>query len=198
MTLDTPPPAGPSKAKRQIMHQAALLFAEKGYGGVGISEVGDMAGLGKGALYYHIGSKEELLFDIMTDYMQQLNTAASAILTDATGTRDRIAALSTSFMDTMFQSRAEMTVCFREVHSLGLEKRGSVIGLHTAYQRTWEKVFAEGAELGDCRPMPRIETKALLGMYFYSFLWLRSDGPASSAEIAASFARIVQSAVLVG
>ena len=109
---------GISRAKREIMQKAADLFAERGFGSVGISEVGEVAGLGKGALYYHINSKEELLYSIMTDYIIQLIAAGHRILETETNTRRRIVALSESFMATMFQSRAAMTVCFREVHSL--------------------------------------------------------------------------------
>ncbi len=198
MTKDipaAPPKPAIPKAKRQIMHKAAALFAERGFGGVGISEVGDVAGLGKGALYYHIGSKEELLFDIMTDYMLQLNAAGAEILQTIPGTQDRVAALSASFMDTMFANRSEMTVCFREVHSLGQDKRTTVHGLHADYQRIWERCFAEGAAAGQCRDVPRLQTKALLGMYFYSFLWVRVDGTATSAEIARTFSDIVLGAI---
>jgi AcrR family transcriptional regulator len=187
-----------SKAKRQIMERAAHLFAERGYGSVGISEVGEVAGLGKGALYYHIGSKEDLLYAIMTDYMMQLNAAGFLILDRVKDTRKRIVKLSESFMETMFRSRAEMTVCFREVHSLGFEKREGVLGLHGEYQRIWEKTFADGAAAGDCRRVPKIECKALLGMYFYSFLWVRTDGQANSSEIAAQFAGIVLRDVMNG
>jgi AcrR family transcriptional regulator len=186
-----------SKAKRQIMEKAAELFAEKGYGGVGISEVGDVAGLGKGALYYHIESKENLLYDIMTDYMTQLVAAAHEILNATSDTSERIERLSVSFMDTMFQSRAEMTVCFREVHSLGPERRQRVLGLHADYQRIWERTFHEGSARGECRAVSRLECKALLGMYFYSFLWVRTQGSAGASDIAAKFANIVLSTVRI-
>lgn len=185
-----------SKAMRQIMTRAAKLFAERGYGSVGISEVGEAAGFGKGALYYHIGSKEDLLFAIMTDYMMNLNLASAEIMQREYGTHERIVELSRAFLETMFISRAEMTVCFREVHSLGTTRREDVLGLHTAYQRIWEQVFEEGAARGECRSISRLECKALLGMYFYSFLWVRTNGNASSLEIADSFARIVIDAAI--
>lgn len=185
----------PSKVKQDIMNKAANLFADRGFGSVGISEVGDVVGLGKGALYYHINSKEELLFSIMSDYMVQLIAAGHHIVEKHADARTRIIALSASFMETMFSSRAAMTVCFREVHSLGPEKRDSVLGLHADYQKIWERTFNEGAEKNECRTVNRLEAKALLGMYFYSFLWVKTDGPATSDEIARSFANIVLAAV---
>jgi TetR/AcrR family transcriptional regulator, cholesterol catabolism regulator len=180
-----------SATKRRIMTLAAELFAEKGYGSVGISEVGEAAGFGKGALYYHIGSKEDLLFEIMTDYMVDLIGAAELIMKTVPESRGRIVELSRSFMSIMFKSRSEMTVCFREVHALGDEKRKGVLAMHAEYQDICIRALKAGEAAGDFRPIPKVEIKALLGMYFYSFLWVKADGPVSLRAIADSFASIV-------
>lgn len=184
-----------SPAKRRVMRVAAELFAEKGYGSVGISEVGDAAGLGKGALYYHIRSKEDLLYDIMTRYMVELIAGAERIMAEVGEPVARVEALSAALVDAVFDTRSEMTVCYREVHSLGDEKRSAVLHLHGDYSRVWARVLAEGAERGVFRPISRTELKALLGMYFYSFLWIRPDGRESSAEVSATFASLLLRAV---
>ena len=69
-----------AKARRKIMQAASRLFAERGYGNVGINEVGQSAGFGKGALYYHIRSKEDLLVSIVSDFLESLiaDSAAAA------------------------------------------------------------------------------------------------------------------------
>ncbi|MEM7442391.1 MAG: TetR/AcrR family transcriptional regulator [Pseudomonadota bacterium] len=186
-----------TQTKREIMDKAAHLFAQKGYGSVGVSEISDMVGFGKGALYYHIRSKEDLLYSIMTDYMVRLVAAAHRILEQHAHTSDRVERLSESFLETMFANKAAMTVCFREVHSLGAGRRDDVLKLHSDYQQIWERTFEDGASAGESRLVNKIETKALLGMYFYSFLWVRTDGSAGSDAIARGFARIVLNAVAI-
>lgn len=188
--LSTPRPDELSESKRMIMEVAAKLFADKGYGSVGISEVGDVAGFGKGALYYHIKSKEDLLFDIMTVYMVELINAARAIEISGASVPERIRALSRSFMEIMFASRPEMTVCFREVHALNDAKRKGVLALHADYQDIWLRVFQDGARQGVLRAMSKTEVKAILGMYFYSFLWIKGDGVMTIDAIAEDFAGI--------
>ncbi|WP_440981511.1 TetR/AcrR family transcriptional regulator [Shinella sumterensis] len=188
--LSTPRPDELSESKRMIMEVAAKLFADKGYGSVGISEVGDAAGFGKGALYYHIKSKEELLFDIMTVYMVELINAARTIEISGASVPERIRALSHSFMEIMFASRPEMTVCFREVHALNDVKRKGVLGLHADYQDIWMRVFHDGARQGVLRALSKIEIKAILGMYFYSFLWIKGDGAMTIDAIAEDFTGI--------
>ena len=177
------------------MAVAAKLFAERGYDGVGISEVGEATGYGKGALYYHIKSKEELLFDIMTVYMMDLIAAARAIAESDLPATARLSALSSSFMAIMFASQAEMTVCFREVHALSEARQKGVLTLHSEYLDVWTRIFSDGAASGEFRPMTRLEIKALLGMFFYSFLWVKTDGPIGVETIAGMFADLTRRAV---
>lgn len=184
-----------SETKRMIMTVAAKLFAEKGYDGVGISEVGEATGFGKGALYYHIKSKEDLLFDIMTVYMMDLVATARAIAGSDLSATARLSALSNSFMSIMFASQSEMTVCFREVHALGDARQKGVLALHSEYLDVWTGILNDGAATGEFRQMTRLEVKALLGMFFYSFLWVKTDGPIGVDTIAGLFADLTRRAV---
>ncbi len=46
---------------RQTLIKAALkVFSEKGYGGTRLEEIADLAGVTRGAIYHHFGSKSEL------------------------------------------------------------------------------------------------------------------------------------------
>ena len=169
-----------SEARRGIMKKAALLFAQKGYGSVGTAEIGQVTGYGKGALYHHIQSKEDLLVDIMTVYLRDLLEDARAIIAAQPDATLRIHALSTSLMEAVVQDNAEMTVCFREVHALSPDRRRDVLRLHGDYFRLWEQVANDGRDAGRLRAIDADELKALLGMYFYSFLWI---GPAREGDI---------------
>src|SRR5579863_8412159 len=49
------------RRRNEIVDEAARLFAARGYHATGVAELGDAVGLGRGALYYYIDSKENLL-----------------------------------------------------------------------------------------------------------------------------------------
>lgn len=70
-----------------------------------------------------------------------------------------------------------------------------MLGMHADYQNVWIRVLKDGELAGDFRPVPKLQIKVLLGMYFYSFLWVRADGPVSLKSLADSFADIVLKAV---
>ncbi|MEQ5829446.1 MULTISPECIES: TetR/AcrR family transcriptional regulator [Sulfitobacter] len=180
-----------SESKRSIMKTAAQLFAEKGYGSVGTAELGAATGHGKGALYHHIRSKEDLLLDIMTLYLHDLLAEAGTILSSDEDAESRIRALSLSLMQAVVQDNAEMTVCFREVHALSPERRRDVLRLHGDYFRLWELVMNEARDAGRLRPVDPDELKAMLGMYFYAFLWVGPQRAGDIEALAAKFSGIV-------
>lgn len=183
-----------SNTMRRIMKDVAPLFAERGYNGVGTAEICSASGYGKGALYHHIGSKEELLYNIMTVYMQDLLADAHATVANITDTEERVHALSLGLMQTVVQTNAEMTVCFREVHALSDFKRRSVLRLHSDYFCIWESVMNDAHDAKVFRPIDTDELKGLLGMFFYSFLWVSSRRGDDSAALADKFAGLVMRA----
>jgi AcrR family transcriptional regulator len=186
--------ASPTRLK--VLQVAASLFADRGYSGVGVNEIGEATGLGRGALYYHISSKEDLLYDITTAYMSDLIADGRTIAARESDPVARVRALSKALMVAISDHLSEMTVCFRELHALTAERRRAVTGLHSDYQAIWTTALADGVASGVFRPTPSVVLKGMLGMYFYSFLWLDPRGPQNAADIGAAFADVVLNTVV--
>ena len=189
--VDPKAAAEPDAQRGRILKISAGLFAEKGYQAVGVAEIGERVGLGRGALYYHIGSKEELLYDIIIEYISDLVATGNVILGNPTDPRTRIELLSRHIMQVVSANMAELTVCFRESDCLTGTRHASVARLHSEYQGIWSKVCEDGARRGVFRRIPAVALKGLLGMYFHSFLWLNPKGKSSADEIADIFSDIV-------
>jgi len=188
-TIDTP--AADKPQKERIRQITAKLFADKGYRAVGVAEIGEAVGLGRGALYYHIGSKEDLLYDIVIRYITKLVTAGHTILYEYSDPHDRVTQLSRYLMQTISGHLSELTVCFREADALTGVRHEEVSRLHLDYQEIWARALKEGAEQGAFRDLNPVALKGIHGMYFYSFLWLNPNGRYTSDEIADIFADIV-------
>ena len=160
-----------SPTRLKVLQVAANLFADRGYSGVGVNEISEATGLGRGALYYHISSKEDLLYDITTAYMSDLITDGRAIAEAETDPVERVRALSRALMMTISEHLSEMTVCFRELHALTDERRRAVTGLHSDYQAIWAMALSDG------------------------LLWLTPRGPQNAADIGNAFADVVLNSV---
>lgn len=175
---------------------SAALFAAKGYNAVGISEIGEAVGLARGALYHHIGSKEELLYNIVIRYIGDLVESGRTITSDLPDPVGRIRLLSRHLMRVISAHINEMTVCFREVNSLTGDRHQLVSRLHADYQHIWAQAIQDGVDSRVFRPMEPVALKGLLGMYFYSFLWLDPGGKQRPEEIADIFSDLVLRAVV--
>lgn len=169
--------------RTRILRAAAQLFAQRGYHAVGMSDIQEAVKLGRGALYHHIRSKEDLLYDISREYIADLADFAARLDRDL-DPRDRIKTLGRHLVLKIASHQAELTVCFREVQSLTDTRHADVMALHSKYERVWRDVLVDGADLGLLRPYDPIVLKGVLGMYFYSYLWMRPDGALSSEIIA--------------
>ncbi len=177
--------------RSRIRGIAAALFAAKGYNAVGVSEIGEAVGLARGALYHHITSKEELLYNIAIRYIGDLVESGRTISDDMPDPVARIRLLSRHLMRVIGAHINEMTVCFREVNSLTGERHAIISQLHTEYQNIWARAIADGVEAGAFRPVEPVALKGILGMYFYSFLWLNPDGHHRPEETADIFSNLV-------
>jgi AcrR family transcriptional regulator len=63
----------------QILRISAELLARSGYHGTRMSDLGTAVGLGRGALYHYIGSKETILYEISSRQLAQMNALADEL-----------------------------------------------------------------------------------------------------------------------
>ena len=62
-------------ARERLLSAAARLFAERGYRAASVDDVAAAAGFSKGAVYWHFGSKEELLHTLIEERLRDRTQA---------------------------------------------------------------------------------------------------------------------------
>ncbi|HEY1130027.1 MAG TPA: TetR/AcrR family transcriptional regulator [Roseateles sp.] len=170
--------------KERILKIAAQLFAKRGFHAVGMSDLQDAVKLGRGALYHHIRSKEDLLYEISREYIRDLAQSAAQLLVEVRDPSERVQRLGTYLVRKIASHQAELTVCFREIQSLTEPRLSEVLEYHSKYERAWRDTMVDGADAGQFRPYDHVTLKAVLGMYFYGYLWM-TPGRAPTAEVIA-------------
>lgn len=183
--------------RERILKTAAELFAARGFHGVGIAELGDAVGLGRGALYHHIRSKEDLLYDISRGYIADLAAHAEGVISGNGTPGERLELLGNYLVQMIANRQSELTVCFREAQSLTGERHVEVMALHARYEGAWKHLMREGEQQGMFRPYDPVVLKGLLGMYFYSYLWMKPSGRIGPKAIADRFNLIALRALAI-
>ncbi|MEN3284549.1 MAG: hypothetical protein V7607_5689 [Solirubrobacteraceae bacterium] len=177
--------------RERLVKAAARLFAKNGYHATSVAELGAAVKLGRGALYHHMGDKENLLEEISIRHVEQMVQYGESVLDSDLTPPDQIRALSRKLMETIAKDLDEITVFFREVHSLRGKARRHVFDQRERYEAIWRTVLDQGVERGYFRMGGPLVTKALLGMHNYSYVWISKSGELPATDIADLFCDLV-------
>jgi len=180
-----------SRQKQLIAKKAAQLFAKRGYDATGVAELGDAVGLGRGALYHHIGSKETLLYEICIAHVVDMVEYGEALLEESGPADEKLRKLARRLTQTIAENLPELTVFFADFRSLAGKHRDDVSAMRQRFERTWEQLLERGVEEGTFRTVDPIIVKGVLGMFNYSYLWLRPRGGKPPEEIADTFSDVL-------
>ncbi|MER6527991.1 TetR/AcrR family transcriptional regulator [Streptomyces sp. NPDC001508] len=71
--------SGGSDRRAELLQIAARLFAGRGYAQTTVRDIADEAGILSGSLYHHFSSKEEMLHEILHDFLGRLLERFTAI-----------------------------------------------------------------------------------------------------------------------
>jgi AcrR family transcriptional regulator len=173
--------------RARVIGIAAELFARNGYHGTGIAELGTAAGLGRGALYHYIGSKEAVLYSISKEQVDSMNAYAEQLLDEDLGAEELLRRMARGLLRNIAEHRSEWAVFFREYTALTGEWRDHVITARERYEGYWRQALDNGVRAKVLRQTPRLLVKGILGMLNYTYLWYEPDGELTPDEVADMF-----------
>lgn len=177
--------------KERIRRMAAVLFARNGYHSTGVQELSDAVGLGRGALYHHIGSKEALFEDVSTRHIREMIEIGEALLRELVDAEEKVRRLSRAQMRTIADHRAEWILFQRDATMLQGPVRKRIFATRDRYEAIWAAIIEQGVNSGEFRALDAIAVKGILGMYNYGYLWMRPLGRLAPDEIADVFCDIL-------
>ncbi|GAA2272887.1 TetR/AcrR family transcriptional regulator [Streptomyces hawaiiensis] len=154
--------------REQILKEAARLFAERGFHGVGVDEIGAAVGISGPGLYRHFAGKDAMLAELLVGISGQLLTGAKRRLADAEadgGARAEVVldSLIEGHIDFALDDRPLITLHDRELDRLRDSDRKMVRQLQRQYVELWVGVVREVyPELGE--PAARSAVHSVFGL----------------------------------
>jgi AcrR family transcriptional regulator len=174
-----------------IIDTSAQVFARGGYHATGIAELCEANGLGKGAFYHYIRSKEELLAAIHDRVMDEVMLGADRVAQAGGSPSAQLAMLGDELLDVIHRYPDHVWVFLHEFPALTAERADRFRGRRREYERRVEAILQSGIDAGEFRDVdPRLTALAWLGMHNYTYLWLKPGGAVSARDIAKPFADI--------
>ncbi|PTM92234.1 SACE_7040 family transcriptional regulator [Streptomyces sp. VMFN-G11Ma] len=131
--------------REQILKEAARLFAERGFHGVGVDEIGAAVGISGPGLYRHFAGKDAMLAELLVGISGRLLTGAKRRLQESDGTPAGgvLDSLIEGHIDFALDDRPLITLHDRELDRLRDSDRKLVRQLQRQYVELWVQVLRE-------------------------------------------------------
>ncbi|NNE11803.1 MAG: TetR/AcrR family transcriptional regulator [Ilumatobacter sp.] len=175
MALAADAPTTTDSGRARIMDEAASLFLRRGYDATSLRHIADAVGMKAGSLYYHFGSKDELLTAILERGLEVMHDAFDAA---DEATRDaepyvRLHAHVRAHLSALFEHgpyTAAHVVTFRTAPE---PVRATVVPSRDAYEARWTALLVELQRAGELKTElgVNIARLALMGAMNSSVEW---------------------------
>lgn len=165
------------KTSAGIRKAAAELFYEHGYEATSLRAVAERVGIKVGSLYNHMGGKEELLIDIMSNVLEQLQPmverAAEAAGDDPLA---RFRAAVGAHIRFHAQHAQETFVGNSELRSLKPEDKSIILDARRDYDRLIRRLIEDAAKAAGVEVLDlQLQSYALLALGMHIASWYRDD-----------------------
>ncbi|MGW0939938.1 TetR/AcrR family transcriptional regulator [Streptomyces sp. NPDC002666] len=187
---------GTANAERraELLATAAEVFAAQGYNATTVRRIADEAGMLAGSLYYHFDSKESMLDEILSAFLDELWTGYDTVLAAGLGPREAIGALVTQSFRQIDRHGPAVAIYQRESRHLSAQPRfaylaDSQLKFENAWLRTLERGVAEDAFRSDLDV--RLVYRFVRDTVWVAASWYRPGGTHSPEEIARQYLSMV-------
>jgi AcrR family transcriptional regulator len=140
--------------RQKVLDAAARLFREKGYAGTTMRDVAGRCGIRAASLYYHFGSKDEIVAEVFDYGVRRVADAvrhAVERLPAAAPTYDKIRAAVRAHLESFFvygDYTASNVRVFRQA-PLAVQRKNRT--LRDRYEAYWQRLLEEGRRRGELR-----------------------------------------------
>lgn len=132
-----------AKADRQasLLSESARLFAQRGFAGVSLEDVGAAVGITGPAVYRHFASKQALLAAVLVGVSERLRDGGRAVVAGAASPDAQVRALVAFHADFALIDADVIRVQDRDLASLAADDRHRVRRLQREYVEVWVEVL---------------------------------------------------------
>ncbi|MFE3001202.1 TetR/AcrR family transcriptional regulator [Nocardia sp. NPDC059246] len=144
----TAPPVGPSAGwspsrRIAILTAATKLFAEQGFSGVALEDIGAAAGIAGPSVYNHFDSKADILIAVLDQGNHVLRADMYRDLTRATDAADALDRLLTSHTEFAFEQAGLIRLLTSDIDQLPAADRHRMRGVQHEYIAEWVQLVRQ-------------------------------------------------------
>ena len=184
------------KTMEAIRKAGLRLIFEHGYAAMSLRQLAAEVGIQSGSLYNHISTKQELLFDLVRDHINELLRQLDRALLGKQRPVDKLRAFTAFHVTYHMTRKREVFIANSELRSLEPKNYEAIVALRGAYEQRLAAILAEGVSEGDFEVVDiQVATFAILALLTGICTWYRPGGRLTREAIVAAHEKLVLSSV---
>ncbi|MEN3346468.1 MAG: hypothetical protein V7632_103 [Bradyrhizobium sp.] len=175
-----------------IRKAGVRLIYENGYEAMSLRQLAAEVGIQAGSLYNHISTKQDLLFDLVQDHINDLLRELDLALAGKADPVEQLRAF-VSFHVTYHMSRKrEVFIANSELRSLEPKNYDAVVALRGAYEQRLAQILTDGMSGGVFEVVDiQVATFAILALLTGLCTWYRPGGRLTREAIISAHEKLV-------
>src|SRR6185312_170330 len=184
------------KTMEAIRKAGLRLIFEHGYAAMSLRQLAAEVGIQSGSLYNHISTKQELLFDLVRDHINELLRQLDRALLGKQQPAEKLRAFTAFHVTYHMTKKREVFIANSELRSLEPKNYEEIVALRGAYERRLAEILAEGVAEGEFEVVDiQVATFAILALLTGLTTWYRPGGRLTREAIVAAHEKMVLSSV---
>jgi TetR/AcrR family transcriptional regulator, cholesterol catabolism regulator len=179
--------SGVQDRRELILSTAAEMFARKGLRATTVRGIADSVGVLSGSLYHHFPSKDAIVHEVLTRYLDAIKARYAVVLAGGKDPADRLHDLVVTSLE-VAEEQPHATAIYQNEAQYLREMPGfsEIQSAADEIQQAWLQVIAAGVADGSFRDdiPPRVFYRLIRDAVWLSVRWHRPEGPYSTSQFA--------------
>ena len=166
------------KNRTDVVAAARIMFAEKGFHGTSMRDLGKKLGLMGSSLYSHVVSKDELLVDVVREASSRFQALADEVTTMSGTANERLSRLVHGHLQILVEDPHQARTFLNETRFLPEPERDKAVTMFDRYQQVFRDVLSNGCAAGEFRSDLDVHLAAnlVLSLLNGTQRWFNADG----------------------
>lgn len=170
------------------------MFADRGLRATTVRDIADSAGILSGSLYHHFKSKEQMVEEVLKDFLDWLFTRYDEIVAGTADPLERVEGLFMVSFEAIEHRHAQVVIYQDEAKRLNpLAQFGFLDERNREQRRMWVEVLKQGVAEGKFRPDLDVDLvyRFIRDTTWVSVRWYQPGGPLTAEQVGRQYLAIV-------
>ncbi|MEV4017203.1 TetR/AcrR family transcriptional regulator [Nonomuraea angiospora] len=190
-----------SERRDHLVKLAAELFARKGFQATTVREIADEAGILSGSLYHHFDSKETIVDEVLSTFLDDLIARYRAAVDTSADARTVLSEMVRIGFGTLEPHRAAITVMQNDWNYLRqFERFNYLVKAEDEVEQIWVAQIKAGQAAGLFRSDvdPKLTYRMIRDTIWVAVRWFRPGGRLNTAGLAEHYITVLFDGLATG